>query len=88
MVTYWLCAVTSLDNSTSINKASNYDVTKTLFDNDFEHPTASLGLKNVQDCVAGNKNCDEDLKKCLAGLIAGGILPHCISGVWFWTSRL
>jgi RHS repeat-associated protein len=73
--TYWNCVMPTLSNSEASNKASGNDVRNTLHDSDFEHPKAALGLKNVQDCIAGNPNCGKKLEDCLSGVVAGGIFP-------------
>src|SRR5258708_24625736 len=74
--TYAYCVIPTLDNAQCQNKASQNNVTNTITPDDLQHPTASLGWKNVQDAVAGNENCGDKLAKCLSGLVGGGILPH------------
>jgi RHS repeat-associated protein len=74
--TYYYCLKPTFDNSQSLNQASNNNVANTITNNDLEHPSASLGFKNVSDCLAGNPNCGKQLEDCLSGIVAGGIFPH------------
>jgi hypothetical protein len=74
-VKYWECFAPTFDNLNGMLKASQWDVKNTITPNDEAHPTGSMGLKNIRDCMAGNKNCKE-LDSCLAGVIAGGVFPE------------
>jgi RHS repeat-associated protein len=76
LATYANCLLPTFDNAACLTKASQNDVRNTITPNDLQNPSASLGLKNFQDAVAGNGNCGKQLQDCLAGVVAGGILPH------------
>jgi RHS repeat-associated protein len=74
--TYYYCISTTFNNAEGLNRACRNNVANTITNNDLENPTGSLGLKNFRDAVAGNENCGKKLEDCLAGVLAGGILPH------------
>jgi hypothetical protein len=74
LATYYYCISTTFDNLDSLSQAKQGMPRPTQ--DDLEHPTNSQGLKQIRDCVAGNKNCGKELEDCLAGLVSGGIFPH------------
>jgi len=68
------CLLPTFDNLNGMLQASRGDIRNTLTPQDYQNPSASQGLNNIQKCAAGNQNCKE-LDDCLAGVVAGGMFP-------------